>query len=330
MSKVSKVVLILSGIALVCIIGAGVVLGIFFADGSDLSSFFNLFGRNKIEVDESETLVLDDITAISIDCISGDIFVIPSDEAKVEMKGNLLVRKEQDHYLSVFEEGGVLTVKFDIDATFGNLLTSEIDIMVYLPQELMMDLRVFSTSGNFDMHDMELKNIKVINTSGNAAITGCSGADADINTTSGNTKISGGMFDSIDIVCQSGKINVEETQSDISVRNTSGTIYVNETYGELDIECTSGSVTVDMVKTEIVAIDIQVTSGTTTVNLDQDAAFDLAAKTTSGGVHCDFDILVSGKPSTTMAGDEIEGKVNGGGNLIDLATTSGSIRINAK
>lgn len=59
------------------------------------------------------------------------------------------------------------------------------------------------------------------------------------------------------------------------------------------------------------------------VRLPADAAFDLYAHTGSGRVYVDRPITVQG----TVAGHEIQGKVKGGGALVDVRTGSGSVRI---
>ncbi|MDD5018493.1 MAG: DUF4097 family beta strand repeat-containing protein, partial [Eubacteriales bacterium] len=329
-STTKKVVLILTGIVLVCVIGAGIVLGAYFGGGNDLSSFFNLFGENNITVDESESLDLDGVSDIVVACTSGDILIAEGDQARAELKGTVLAREEQDKYLSVSEKDSVLTVRFDIVPVFGNVIMSDIKMTVYLPRELLIDMQINCASGDIAMRGVRYGDVKISNASGNVDITGCEGGDMDIDISSGNIKISDAVFDIIGIIGRSGNINVENTEGDLGVQNTSGDVNVIATYGTLDISVTSGSVTVDLSGEEVAAMDIGVTSGNAILFLDHDAAFDLTAKTISGNTDTDFDILVSGVPDSSPAGDSISGQVNGGGGMVSITVTSGNIYINEK
>ena len=66
-------------------------------------------------------------------------------------------------------------------------------------------------------------------------------------------------------------------------------------------------------------------SGNVTVDFPKQAAFELVAHTSSGSISTDSDhgITLQG----TINPRELHGKVNGGGSLVDLSTSSGNIRI---
>src|SRR5437660_1514757 len=64
-------------------------------------------------------------------------------------------------------------------------------------------------------------------------------------------------------------------------------------------------------------------SGSVTVRLPQQAAFDLYARTSSGRIHTNHTITVEG----TLNRREVRGKVRGGGHLVDVSTSSGSVEI---
>jgi len=64
-------------------------------------------------------------------------------------------------------------------------------------------------------------------------------------------------------------------------------------------------------------------SGSVNLSLDPQAAFTLNARTSSGSVTCDFDVLVSGGTDR----NKLEGDVNGGGAAVKLTTSSGSVNV---
>jgi len=68
---------------------------------------------------------------------------------------------------------------------------------------------------------------------------------------------------------------------------------------------------------------VHASSGEVTITLPPDAAFDLDARTGSGSINSAHPVTVSG----TIDKHRIEGKVRGGGPLVQVSSSSGSIRI---
>ena len=64
-------------------------------------------------------------------------------------------------------------------------------------------------------------------------------------------------------------------------------------------------------------------SGGITIRLPSDAAFDLEAETSSGGIDIDHPLTTQG----SIRRNRVRGQVRGGGVLIELKTSSGTIRI---
>ena len=329
MNKTKKAILIASAVFLVCILGAGTMVGILYSTGSDLSSFWNIFGGNKFRVEETASLPLDGITALSVDCMSGNIVITDAQEPRVELKGNIIARERKEKYLDVSTQDGKLNVVFDFDAVFPDTFMTDVRMTVYLPKDSGLDLQVTSASGNFNMDGMQLGNATISHTSGETILNGCAGKKLDISTSSGNTGISGADFTDIHVGCQSGNITIKDTNANATVRNTSGSVDLSEVYGTLDINNTSGGITVGLAKTGFKEMNFNVTSGNVTVYLPKEAAFDLLAKATSGNISSDFNISVSGKLSS-IAGKDVVGACNGGGEDIHITTISGNINIRQK
>lgn len=332
MSNTKKVVLIVTGIALVCLIGAGIVFGIFYArgdhEGNDISNFFGAFSGSRIEVDETHELDLDGVSTLTVECASGNVTVQPGEEPKVEMTGSLWTPEEKDEYLSITEKGENLNIELDIDSTFMNWI--DIDIVVYIPEDSGLNLNVAAASANTVMQHLSLGDVSVACASGRVEISDVTGGALDIGTASGTIRIANSEFASIRTTCQSGDIDIRDTVAPTTVHCTSGRVNITDVTGALDISNTSGGVTVDLSQNEIEPIKVNVTSGTLNVFLNGEAAFDLYASTTSGGIQCDFDRMVSGNNSGSIVGDKISGECNGGGVSVTLETVSGSINIKKK
>jgi DUF4097 and DUF4098 domain-containing protein YvlB len=102
---------------------------------------------------------------------------------------------------------------------------------------------------------------------------------------------------------------------------SSGHIDLRGVQGPLRAESSSGGISVQ--GTPAGEWDVTSSSGTIRLALREGAAFDLDARTRSGGIDSRHPITVVG----TIDRHSLAGKVRGGGPLVRLRASSGSIRI---
>ena len=108
-------------------------------------------------------------------------------------------------------------------------------------------------------------------------------------------------------------------------RTTNGGVKANNVSGEVSARTTNGGVHVDIA--DLTAkVSLQTTNGGVELMVPDDVKADLSASCTNGGIN------VSGlKLETTESSRRrVEGKLNGGGTLIDLRTTNGGIRVRSR
>ncbi len=146
------------------------------------------------------------------------------------------------------------------------------------------------------------------------------GADAKLSTGSGGihaTGLQGGP--SLDT--GSGNIDaVLAGDGDVRAQTGSGSIELHGVRGALKAETGSGSIKVEGRPVG----PWKLTTGSGSVELwTADAAFTLDAKTGSGGIHSDREMLTQG----SIERHHVTGKVGGGGPLVRIETGSGSITI---
>lgn len=325
MSNTKITVLIVTGVLLVCIIGACVVLGLYFSGGRNMSNFMDIFHNSRVAVNETKTLDLTGASSVTVQCPSGSITVEPGSEPSVKMEGSIWTADKKDSYIDVETENGGIVIKPALDVSLFNW--SDINITVFLPQDCGLNLNVSGASANTSVQGLKLGNVNVNCASGRADLSGCTGGTLYIGTASGGVSVSDSTFTSLNAVCQSGNIDIKNTAAQCTINCTSGRVNVTDVKGALDIGSVSGGVTADLSQTDISPVKIGVTSGDIQLYLNPAAAFDLNADTTSGGIRCDFDRTVSGNSSGNPAGDHISGKCNGGGVQVTLNTLSGGISI---
>jgi DUF4097 and DUF4098 domain-containing protein YvlB len=108
---------------------------------------------------------------------------------------------------------------------------------------------------------------------------------------------------------------------DVEARTGSGGIEVSGVYGSLKASTGSGGIRVS--GNPIREWTLHTSSGGVTLETTPGAAFDLHARTSSGRLHVDLPVEVQGK----IGRNELQGKVRGGGSLVQVHTGSGSISI---
>lgn len=120
----------------------------------------------------------------------------------------------------------------------------------------------------------------------------------------------------------SGSVRLRQTAAgNVEVSTGSGRVELSGVKGELRARTGSGRISVDGEPAG--RWDLQASSGSVLVRLPAQAAFNLDARSGSGGVTVDHPVTVQGR----IRRNELVGTVRGGGFPLDVRTGSGSIRI---
>jgi len=120
----------------------------------------------------------------------------------------------------------------------------------------------------------------------------------------------------------SGDIRLEQSApGDVDLSSGSGSIEVKGAKGAVHAQTGSGNITAQGDPTG--EWKLHTGSGSVEVEFPPQAAYELVAHTGSGTIHTDQEMTVQG----TISPRELRGKVHGGGPVVDLSTSSGSIQI---
>lgn len=177
--------------------------------------------------------------------------------------------------------------------------------------------------------------------SGSGSVTvGRVGGSVEASTGSGGIKVDGAA--SLAANTGSGAINAAAVAGPVKANSGSGSISVAQTgKGDVNISAASGSITLTGVDGAVrasaasggIRIDgrpagpwsLHTSSGSITVTVPPDAAFDLDARVNSGTIDSAHPVTmeVTGKIDKR----HVQGKVRGGGPLIEASSSSGGIRI---
>ena len=170
-----------------------------------------------------------------------------------------------------------------------------------VPEEIALELR--SANGGIQANDVS-GSVDAKTTNGGIGLAGITGA-VTARTTNGRIELSGII-------------------GAASARTTNGKVDLSEVLGPIQANATNGSVEVAISVLGEQAHDIvaATTNGGIEVSLPRGLKAHLKASTSNGHIESDFPVTVKGR-----IGKSVDGAINGGGRLIDLKTTNGSIRL---
>ncbi|HUK87409.1 MAG TPA: DUF4097 family beta strand repeat-containing protein [Terriglobales bacterium] len=174
-------------------------------------------------------------------------------------------------------------------------------------------------SGSIAISDIKLE---VQAHTGSGSITlGAIGAGVQLHTGSGNIHAQD-IHGRVNAQTGSGDITLEQSApGDVEAETGSGHMELHNVRGALHAETGSGGINVDGRPTGDWRLEAG--SGGISVRLPADAAFDFRAHTGSGGITIDLPLTIQG----TVSKSDLQGKVRGGGYLLEVRTGSGHIEV---
>jgi DUF4097 and DUF4098 domain-containing protein YvlB len=201
------------------------------------------------------------------------------------------------------------------------------------------ETKLHSSSGSGNVHvDGVTGPAEATSGSGNVTLDNIGGevharsgsGDIDLNSVHGNARVStgSGTVHAMGIAggftgsSGSGDVRFEQTApGDVDVSSGSGTIEIKGAKGAVKAQTGSGNISAQGDPTG--EWKLRTGSGNVEVQFSDQAAYDLVAHTGSGSIQTTHEMTVQG----TITPRELHGKVRGGGALVELSTSSGSIQI---
>lgn len=230
------------------------------------------------------------------------------------------------------QQGATITIGRFADEDLARDLSISYDVTV----PVQTALTAKTGSGSVDIGDV---NGAVVAGSGSGSIViGRVGGTVKASAGSGSIEVSGAA--SLEANTGSGSIAASGVAGAVSAKSGSGSVRVSLTgRGNVDASAASGGVTVTGVdgaaRISSASGSVSVTgrpsgawsihsaSGSVRLSLPADAAFDLDARSNSGGVETSHPVTMTGR----IEKHAVRGKIRGGGPLVEVSSASGSITI---
>jgi DUF4097 and DUF4098 domain-containing protein YvlB len=253
------------------------------------------------------TLTVNGAVDLNVETGSGRIQVRPGNSSSVRIHAEIRAHDE-------FFGGGEARIR-DIEANPPISQTGN-SIRISVPKDDWLRRHV---SISYELEVPQQTRLRAHTGSGSESVEGVHGP-VELETGSGSVTVAR-VDDEVRIQTGSGRIDLDSVKGKVDAHTGSGSIEGASIRGPINAHTGSGSVRLE--QTAAGPLEAHTGSGGVNVRLPADAAFDLYAHTGSGHVYVDHPITVQG----TVGGHEIQGKVKGGGALVDVRTGSGSVRI---
>ena len=196
----------------------------------------------------------------------------------------------------------------------------QVDFVVTVPSQYSATLR--TSGGNLEVGDLA--------------------GTMDLKTSGGNVKL-GAVDGTVVASTSGGNVRLGSCTGDTKLRTSGGTVEADRIVGQADLGTSGGDIKVKTVENVLAAhtsggdveagitgalkgdCSLSTSGGDVKVRVDKAAAFRLDAATSGGSVHADgLTITLDGGASGRS---HLSGNVNGGGPLLKLRTSGGSIRV---
>jgi hypothetical protein len=165
---------------------------------------------------------------------------------------------------------------------------------------------------------------------------------ARLKTSNGAIRIQA-MHGSLDAETSNGPIEIDDADGDLVAHSSNGHIHVDRLRGSLDantsnsgvtaqlervdrpvrVDTSNGSVDVKLPANFNAGVRVHTNNGGITLRVQEPVNAELSARTSNSSVQCDADVRVHGDISK----NHINGTLGNGGQLIELTTSNGGIRI---
>lgn len=120
-----------------------------------------------------------------------------------------------------------------------------------------------------------------------------------------------------------GSIRAADVRGDVVARTSGGSVTLRDVYGTADVHTSGGSITTTLVGQPADAMELKTSGGSITLALGDAVQADIDAHASGGRVTTDLPM----EQLETVQRDRLRGALNGGGPLMTLHTSGGSIRI---
>ena len=160
---------------------------------------------------------------------------------------------------------------------------------------------------------------------GSLSVSGLHG-DLNMQTSDGSQELDG-LAGSVRARSSDGALKVRGGSGRLEARSADGSLDVSGGFEAVELSSSDGSVKVELLKGLSGASHIESRDGSVTLRVPKGLAAELDVKTHDGSISSDLPLMTNGYDSHGDSGHSVHGTMNGGGPLLSIRSSDGSVRL---
>lgn len=284
------------------------VLTILFISCSSFATDYKELMKKSFETEE--------IASIRVEVSGGSVIVNKWDKNSTEVKviGNDEAAEKFDFFITA--SGGEVYVKSVKKTNFSGW-NIKLKFEIFTNENIDTDIN--TSGGSISIEGLSGKQI--LNTSGGSILATNTKAELFANTSGGSISITNNIGNILSKT-SGGSISIIKQKGNTKAYTSGGSISLSIDSGEIEAETSGGSITFDY-NGENMGTSLSTSGGGINVNLPADFRADAEVKSSGGSVNVLFENAI---PSESNRSKWI-GKLNGGGEKLEIYTSGGGINI---
>lgn len=233
---------------------------------------------------QEQNVDITDIEKLKIELDSSDVNVFFTEESEVKVIQYSYKELKGDEVFKVDKSSSSITISKKNSMHFHFFYVNQIVFDVYIPKAYEKELEIKSVSGNIQTNEnLKFKDLKIYSTSGDIKIGDIQAENINLETVSGDIELQNLSEDTIKLKTVSGDISVESAKGKIEAKTTSGNIEIEKIEGKVELTSTSGDIESNNFKITGESM-IKTTSGNVKMYLNEESNCEIRTKSTSGDV----------------------------------------------
>jgi hypothetical protein len=261
---------------------------------------------------------------LSVDNYNGSVEILGWEKDSVQITGTKYAGREQ-----LLKEIKIETKADDNSVTirtvrpYGWHGSSGARYSIRVPFKVELD-RIVSSNGHIRVEDVQ--GTARLETS-NAAVR-LRKVEGRLDATTSNGAIEGdGLTGDATLHTSNGSVRLDGVAGALDARTSNGGVHIRlgkpKANEPIRLGSSNGSIELEIEALDNNEIHASTSNATITLRLPAPVKARLRASTSNGGISTDFDVTTHG----SMGKNFLEGDINGGGPLIDLSTSNGTIKV---
>jgi hypothetical protein len=262
---------------------------------------------------------------VSVESFNGSIEVTGWDREEVEITGTKYASKQA--VLDALEVDIVRTgdsIHVRAVRPSGRRGNMGVKFVVHAPRTVDLD-RLESSNGSVTVRAID-GNARLKTSNGRITVAGLSG-DLEATTSNGAVKLEDTEGSAV-VKTSNGAINAEHVRGHFSAKSSNGSITAvvggqDESGRPIELHSSNGGIKLTLEEQPASEVIASTSNASITVYAPPSLQAELKASTSNASIRTDFEVTVQGTQKKTR----LNGKINGGGPLLDLGSSNGGIKL---